>query len=82
MREEPLLFAALNARVDGLSPRIDGMRLRVDEGMLAQRIFLQHIAVDELQAQKQRLETYTVQARFALAAIYDRSATTVGDASQ
>lgn len=82
MRQEPLLFEALNARVDGLSPRIDGMRLRVEEGMLAQRGFLQHIAVDELQAQKQRLETYTVQARFALAAIYDRSATTVGDASQ
>ena len=82
MREEPLLYAALNARVDGLSPRIDGMRLRVEEGMFAQRIFLQHIAVDELQAQKQRLDTYTVQARFALAAIYDRSATTVGDASQ
>jgi len=82
MRQEPLLFEALNARVDGLSPRIDSMRLRVEEGMLAQRGFLQHIAVDELQAQKQRLETYTVQARFALAAIYDRSATTVGDASQ
>jgi len=42
--------------------------------------------VDELQAQKKRLDTYTVQARFALAAIYDLSATagevTVGDASQ
>ena len=50
--------------------------------MLAQHNFLQDIAVDELQAQKQRLETYSVQARFALAAIYDRSATTVGDASQ
>jgi hypothetical protein len=34
-----------------------------------------------LQAQKQRLDTYTVQARFALAAIYDVSAS-FGDASQ
>ena len=38
-------------------------------------------AVEELQAQKQRLDTYTVQARFALAALYDLSST-VGDASQ
>jgi hypothetical protein len=47
-----------------------------------QRRFLQSIAVDELRAQKQRLNTYSVQARFALAAIYDLSATTVGDVSQ
>jgi hypothetical protein len=49
--------------------------------MAAQQGFLQTIAVDELQAQKQRLDIYTVQARFALAAIYDLSST-VGDASE
>jgi hypothetical protein len=39
-----------------------------------QRVFLTSIAVGELQAQKQRLDTYTIQARFALAAIYDLAA--------
>jgi hypothetical protein len=43
--------------------------------MADQREFLQSIAVGELQAQKQRLDIYTVQARFALAAIYDLAAT-------
>ena len=43
-----------------------------------QRAFLQSTAVDELRAQKKRLDVYSVQARFALAAIYDLSATTVG----
>lgn len=81
MRNEPLQFEALNARVASLSPRIDAMRLRVQKIMAHQRSFLQHAAVDELQAQKQRLDTYTVQARFALATIYDRSAI-VGDASR
>ena len=82
MRNEPLLFASFNQRVDGLSPRIDQIRFRVGTAMGRQRAFLQSIAVEELQAQKQRLDTYTVQARFALAAIYDLSATTVGDATQ
>ena len=36
-----------------------------------QRAFLQAIAIGELQAQKDRLDVYTIQARFALAAIYD-----------
>jgi hypothetical protein len=36
---------------------------------------LRAIAVEELQAQKQRLDVYTIQARFALAAIYDVAAT-------
>jgi tetratricopeptide (TPR) repeat protein len=78
MREEPELFAAFGQRVGGLSPRIDSTRARVYDAMHRQRTFLQSIAVDELRAQKKRLGVYTVQARFALAAIYDLSATTVG----
>jgi len=81
MRDEPLMFVGFNARVDGLNPRIDALKSQVDAAMGRQRAFLQSIAVDELQAQKQRLDTYSVQARFALATIYDLSAT-VGDASQ
>ena len=80
MRKQPLEFEAFNERVYGLEPRIEGMKMRVGDAMADQRAFLQAIAVGELQAQKQRLDIYTVQARFALAAIYDRAAT-LGDAS-
>jgi len=75
MRVEPMIFEGLTARVDGLSPRIDTIKQRVEVSMAEQREFLQGIAVDELQAQRERLDTYTVQARFALATIYDRSST-------
>ena len=75
MRKEPLRFESLSDRVYGLGPRIDGMKTRVSSAMADQREFLQLIAVGELQTQKQRLDVYTVQARFALAAIYDLAAT-------
>jgi hypothetical protein len=45
--------------------------------IVRQQEFLQGIAVDELKAQRDRLNTYTVQARFALASIYDRAAAQV-----
>jgi len=75
MHQEPLRFKGLSDRVDGLGPRIEGIKFRVDDALAEQRAFLQSIAVGELQAQKQRLDVYTVQARFALAAIYDLAAT-------
>lgn len=74
MRNEPLRFEEFSSRVYGLGPKIDGMQLRVAEAMGEQRSFLESIAVGELRAQKQRLDAYTVQARFALAAIYDLAA--------
>jgi len=74
MRNEPLRFEDFSNRVYGLGPKIDNMQLRVAEAMGEQRAFLQSIAVGELQVQKQRLDIYTVQARFALAAIYDVAA--------
>jgi len=73
MRNEPLRFAGLSERVNGLEPRIAGMQMRVDDALAEQRAFLQSIAIGELQAQKERLDIYTLQARFALAAIYDIS---------
>jgi TolA-binding protein len=81
MGNEPVKFQELSSRVYGLAPKIDDMKLRVDGAMSEQRAFLQSVALGELQAQKQRLDIYTVQARFALAAIYDIAAT-VGDASE
>jgi len=80
MRAEPLRFDELSDRVYGLAPRIEGMKMRVGDAMADHQAFLRSIAVEELQAQKQRLDIYTVQARFALAAIYDTAAT-VGEAT-
>lgn len=82
MRNEPETFASFGERVYGLSPQLDATKERVFETMGRQRAFLQNIAVDELLAQKKRLGTYTIQARFALAAIYDLSATTVGASTE
>jgi hypothetical protein len=78
MLNEPLRFEEFSNRVYGLGPKIDGMQLRVAEAMGEQRSFLESIAVGELRAQKQRLDAYTVQARFALAAIYDTAAAAEG----
>jgi tetratricopeptide (TPR) repeat protein len=75
MQEQPREFRAFDDRVYGLEPRIEALKMRVGDAMAGQRAFLQAIAVGELQAQQRRLDTYTVQARFALAAIYDRAAT-------
>ena len=81
MRNEPQRFAELGDRVYGLAPRIEGMKMRVEDALGRQRAFLRNIAVGELQAQQQRLDVYTIQARFALAAIYDIAAT-VGEAGE
>jgi tetratricopeptide (TPR) repeat protein len=75
MHKQPLEFRAFDDRVYGLEPHIETLKMRVGDAMAEQRAFLQAIAVGELQAQQRRLDTYTVQARFALAAIYDRAAT-------
>ena len=75
MQKQPLEFRAFDDRVYGLEPRLEAMKMQVGDAMAEQRAFLQAIAVGELQAQKQRLDTYTIQARFALAAIYDRAST-------
>ncbi len=82
MRTEPELFAGFNARVEGLSPQIDALKARVEAAMVRQRGFMEGVAVEELRAQRERLDTYSVQARFALAAIYDIAASqvVVGDA--
>jgi outer membrane protein assembly factor BamD (BamD/ComL family) len=80
MRDEPLTFADFNQRVEDLSPRIDDLKARVEFAMERQRAFMLGVAIDELRAQRKRLDTYTVQARFALAAIYDLAATATVDA--
>jgi hypothetical protein len=66
--------AALGRRVDAVEPRIVALAVRVDEARAAQARRLADIAVRELEEQRKRLDEYSVQARYALATIYDRAA--------
>jgi tetratricopeptide (TPR) repeat protein len=70
----PEKFGALTARIETLRPRVLGLQESAQLALNRQQEFLQGIAVQELQAQRDRLNTYMVQARFALASIYDRAA--------
>jgi hypothetical protein len=58
--------AAIRTRIDQLHERLADVSER-------QNGFLQSLAIHELEGQKQRIETYQVQARYELAAIYDRT---------
>jgi Tetratricopeptide repeat len=62
------------ARITALQQRIDAIQLRLVDVAKKQNDFLAALAVKELQGQKDRLATYQVQARFALASMYDRAA--------
>jgi hypothetical protein len=71
LQRQPAEFADFSERVYGLDPRIEALKMRLEDELAAQRDYLQSIAVGELRAQKERLDTYAIQARFALATIYD-----------
>jgi tetratricopeptide (TPR) repeat protein len=73
----PEKFGQLTARIESLRPRVLGMQGEAQAALLKQQLFLQDVAVAELEAQRDRLSTYMVQARFALASIYDRAAARV-----
>jgi Tetratricopeptide repeat len=62
------------SRVAALRGRIDDLKLRLSDVSEKQNEFLQSIAIRELEGQKQRIGTYEIQARYELAAIYDRAA--------
>jgi len=62
------------ARVAALKARIDALQGRMAAVQRKQAGYLAQVAVAELEQQKNRLSTYQVQARFALATMYDRAA--------
>ena len=73
--EMPARFVNYRQTIIALRPRVEAMIER--SAILAenQREYVQALAIEELEAQKERLHTYRVQARFALATIYDRATT-------
>jgi hypothetical protein len=60
-------------RIAVLAGRLTALRERLAAAAEAQQHLLADIAIHELKAQRQRLADYEVQARFSLAAIYDRA---------
>jgi lipopolysaccharide biosynthesis regulator YciM len=61
-------------RIDDLQTRMTQLRAKLAAASKSQGDLLADIAVSELDAQKQHIADYEVQARFALATIYDRAA--------
>jgi hypothetical protein len=72
----PASTGGFGARLDAARERLQSIQQRLAAAKQRQNQYLARIAIDELDAQKQRLGAYQVQARFALAGIYDRAATT------
>jgi chromosome segregation ATPase len=62
------------ARVASLRARLEGAQTRLAAVARQQNSLLESLARTELEQQKERIGTYQIQARFALAAIYDRAA--------
>jgi hypothetical protein len=60
-------------RVSAMEDRIALMQRRLDDLSAQQNRYLQDLAIRELAAQKQRIEIYQIQARYELAAIYDKT---------
>jgi tetratricopeptide (TPR) repeat protein len=69
----PLTTGGYASRVAAIRARIDQLHERLADISERQNLFLQSLAIRELEGQKQRIETYQVQARYELAAIYDRT---------
>jgi hypothetical protein len=74
-REEyPARTEEFAMRVANLQPRIADLTARLEHSATEQNRYLAAVAVKELESQKERLAAYSLQARFALASIYDRAA--------
>lgn len=61
-------------RIAALQQRLTGLRATLAKASEAQSQLLSQLAIAELNAQKERIAAYEVQARFSLASIYDRAA--------
>jgi hypothetical protein len=73
-RSVPTNTGEFATRLEGLKTRITQLQARLTGAEQAQQTYLQQIAVAELSDQKDRLNAYEVQARFALATMYDKAA--------
>ena len=66
-------FSGFEARISKQKALLSELQKRTDKAFIAQGELLQQLAINELEAQKKRIDIYIVQARFALAQTYDSS---------
>jgi hypothetical protein len=69
--DAPSGFGEFDQRIAGNKVRIDKLSTQTDDTLLAQGRHLEQLAISELEQQKQRVDAYIIQARFALAQTYD-----------
>jgi len=81
-RNVPTDTGEFAARIAALKTRIGSLEVRLAATEQAQAGYLARVAVRELEEQKARLAAYQVQARFALADMYDRAAHAAGAAEK
>ena len=72
-RSAPTDASSYARRVAEVRARMDELQLKLADASERQNRHLQAIAIATLESQKERISTYQVQARFALASIYDRA---------
>lgn len=68
----PSKFEGSYERVQALKARMDSLRTATNAATKQQASQLQQLALNELDGQKRQIERYLVEARFALARLYDR----------
>jgi hypothetical protein len=74
----PLRNEAFEVRIAALTPRVAALELRVAAARSQQAEYLASIAIRELEAQQARLAAYSLEARYALATLYDRATVAAG----
>jgi hypothetical protein len=72
-KDEPARFEAFALRITALHQRVDRLVPQVAALTQEQQQEVQELAVIELVRQKERLAAYSLQARFAVAQLYDRA---------
>ncbi len=72
-RDEPARFDRFGERITALGKRVDVLMPQVAMLTQEQQAALQELAVAQLVRQKERLAAYSIQARFAVAQLYDRA---------
>jgi len=77
-RDEPARFEGFAERIAALGPRLGVLLPQVAALSREQQAVVQELAVAELTRQKERLIDYTIQARFAVAQLYDGAAVSQG----
>jgi hypothetical protein len=70
----PTNTGEFDGRLKALKERLDTLTVRLVDMQARQNNLLEGLAINQLTAQKDRLATYQVQARFELASIYDQVA--------